>query len=515
MTNKVLHYKDIKDKLLEAVDLIANPVVQTLSPKGGNVLFSHQGTTVSNDGITIARSINPIDKFTSSIVNTIREAAVRTNTEAGDGTTTSILFASTLIRKGMELRDNGMNSQDLAKYIKSIPNRIIPQLEALRVTDITPEVRFNIAKISASGDEEIAKNVVEIVDVAGTEGMVFIDPNNKLTDTIIKDIGYIIDTGMYSPEFRNNGFLHQVEDVPVFVTDKNLYYKEEVEALIKSALKVGSKNLTIFARDFSGQAIEYFKANHGTGKYNLLLVKVADNDTLEDIAVYTSAKVCRDASGSIVNKLVDDFFGHADKIISEPKRTLISSNTEENEALQTLCTTLRDTIETSVEEEVDTLKKRLASLTNGMVTLKVGGATEMEIKERIYRYEDAVNALRATIKDGYLPGAGVAMWEAWTKDNQNTIADEELVQALCYASSNQIGINCGKTVEEVKEYMDTSDLGYGYDAVSDSIVDVVEAGIIDPFTATKLAVENACAVASNLLSVNYYIIEDEDKNNNK
>ncbi len=510
MSNKVYKYSDIDDKILSAVSLIADPVTQTLSPKGGNVMFMHNDKPIiSNDGITIAKNINPEDKLDNAIVSMIRESSIRTNNEAGDGTTTSILLASTLIKEGIELRKLGVNPQDVAKFIRTIPNRIIPQIDEQKKTDVSDEIKFSIAKISASGDDTIANNTVKTINVVGNDGMVFIDNNNKIEDEVVIDVGYIVNVGMYSPVFRNNGFTHISDNTPVLLTDKNLYYAEEVTTILKALKSIGSKSIAIFAKDFSGKAIEWFKANHGKDLFNILLVKVSDQETLFDMSVYLNTPIVKDSDGSIVDNLPVTKFGSADKILSYADKTIINKDTSSNEELKTLCSDIKKKIDEGTDDE--SLKKRLASLTNGMVTIKVGGATDIEIKERIFRYEDSVNATRALIKEGYLPGAGVSLWQAWHKDNECIY--EDMVEAFCKAPAYKIGENCGKTKEEVDEMMSTSDLNNGYDAVTDSIVDVLENNIIDPYSVTKLAIENSCSVAANILSVNYYILDNKEEEN--
>lgn len=521
--NKVIsNFNEVELKILEAVDAIAAPVIQTLSPKGGNVMFNSGGRTiVSNDGISIAKAIQVEDNLKNSIIGIIRESCLRTNQEAGDGTTTSILLTSILVREGLKLRRDGVNPMEIVRKFKELVPKIVERLKSqTKVAEDDKEI-FNIARVSANNDSAIADVVLRTVKTAGLDGMVFIDQNNEPGDKIIEDVGFIIKTGMFRPELRNgNGFTAHYSNVPVLVTDKRLYYKEEAETILRTIYENGYKEVVIVARDFIGDAVNVFIANHTNGGFKILLVKdpnvTEDNyDTLEDLAAYLDCPVITEKQGHLVNSLTIEQFGFADRVFSDAQKTIIANTEKVNPNLTMRIAALRSKLEEDKHDEK--IKARIASLTSGMVTIKVGASTETELQEKIFRYEDSINATRAAMRHGYLPGGGVALLNSY---NEKDFPEEYrgLFRKLCEGSVRQIAKNCGKdpdtvvkTILELQEDLGTKDVGY--DANSDEYLEMSKIGVIDPYQVVSLAVENAVSAACNILSVNYYVINEQPKEN--
>jgi chaperonin GroEL len=522
MTNKIiLPFDKVEQDILDAVSMIADPVVQTLSPKGGNVMFNDgTATVVSNDGISIAKAIKVEDNFKNSIINLIRESSMRTNQEAGDGTTTSILLTSVLIREGMKLRRDGHNPMEIIKVFRSVVDKITDRLKAqAKVAEDDKDI-YNVARISANNDDVIAENVLRTVKTAGLDGMVFIEPNNKPEDEIVEDVGFVIKSGMFRPELRNgSGFTAHYLNVPVLVTDKRLYYKEEAETILRAVYAGGYKEVVVIARDFLGDALNYFIANHTNGAFKLLLVK--DNsvteenyETLADLAAYLDCPVITEKQGSLVNNLDIKQFGLATKVFSDGLKTVIGrDDNKTNPNLTMRLTMLRD--ELAKDEKNEAVKSRIASLTSGIVTLKVGASTETELREKVFRYEDSVNATRTAMRHGYVVGGGIALLNSY---NENDYPDDyKLVfKRFCEASVRQIARNCGKDPDTVLEavrdlHEDVGVSTIGYNASDGEYIELDKAGVVDPYQVVKLAVENAVSAASNILSVNYYVINEQPK----
>ena len=447
--NKIIQsYDKVEQDILDAVATIADPVVQTLSPKGGNVMYNDGGRSiVSNDGISIAKSINLADNFKNSIIKLIRESAIRTNQEAGDGTTTSILLTAVLIREGLKLRRDGINPMEISKNFRTFIDKIVTRLkEQAKVAESDKDI-LNIAKVSANNDEAIANMVLRTVKTAGLDGMVFIEPNNKPEDTIEENIGFIVKSGMFRPELRNNGFTSVYKDVPILITDKRLYYKEEAESILRTVYQSGKKEVVIVARDFLGECLNFFIANHTNNAFKILLVKDesatdVSYESLEDLASYLNCEVITEKQGSLVNNIKFEDFGTASRVFSDGLKTIISKDENStNVKLSMRLSALRTELEKDDHNEV--VKSRIACLTSGMVTIKVGASTEAELQERIFRYEDSVNAARTAMKFGYLSGGGVALLNAY---DPSDYPDEykNVFRKFCQASVRQIVKNCGK-----------------------------------------------------------------------
>ena len=276
-SKEVYRYDDIKDKIIKAVNLIADPVKQTLSPKGGNVIFQDNNGTpiVTNDGVTIAKNISSDDEVINTIVDIIKHASLRTNTEAGDGTTTTIVLTQALVHEGFKLLDNGMNPIELKKALEKVADKLVGRIQQKKVKIKDDKDMFKIATISANNDEAIASNVVDVVKFSGEDGMVFIEPNNKQETEIIKEPGFRIESGMFSPELRTHPaqFSSTYKNVPVLITDTRIYYREQAETILKTAIKAGHKAVVVVARDFIGDAPATFIANHAANTIKVLLVK--------------------------------------------------------------------------------------------------------------------------------------------------------------------------------------------------------------------------------------------------
>lgn len=522
MNQVVYPYEKIKNDILEAVDLLANPIKQTISPKGRNVIFQDSNGNVhsTNDGVTIAKNIVVRDPIKNAIIDIVKSAALKTNSEVGDGTSTSILLSQVLIKEGFKLIENGLNPMEVKREFERFGCLLIEKLKKLAVKVKSDNDLFNVALVSSNNDKNIAEDVVRVIKTAGLDGMVFIESNNKSETEIIEDTGFIIESGMFHPELKSSRgrFSADYKNVPVLITDKRIYYPEEAETILKTALLNGYKDVVIVARDFIGQSINTFLANHIKGVINVLLVKDSNAsdknaETLQDLASYLSGKVITEKTGDIVNKLSISDFSIARRVYSDLTKTIIQSE-KSSKDLQFRISAIRRELEKDKENKE--LKKRLASLTTGMVTVKIGGATQIEVAEKVYRFEDAINAVRATLRDGWLPGGGISIKAAFDSIKPSEYPSEFKMVYKRYSEANirQIAENCGKHADTLIDEIEAHEKGYGYNAVTNCIEDLGKIGIIDPYKVTEMAVANSISVAGQIISSGFLIVNDIEDNNN-
>lgn len=521
MNKEVFRFEDIKEKILHAVDLISDPVKETISPKGRNVLFEDsKGNFYStNDGATIVKNITVKDKVENAIIEIVKASSLKTNSEVGDGTSTSILLSQILVKEGLKLVENGYNPMELKVKFNDFAGKLIKNLkkQAIKVKNDTD--LYHIANISANNDEKIAKEVVQIIKTAGTDGMIFLEPNNKPETEIIEDTGFIVNSGLLAPELKNDParFVATYKNVPVLITDKRLYYKAEAEEIMSAVLLAGHKQVVIVARDFLGESLSFFMANHLQGKISLLLVKDPDAtdvkaDALHDLADYLGGKVIMEKNGSLVSKLSIRDFVFADKVFADPVKTILTTKNPNGKALKNKISAIRN--ELKKDKDNKDFKKRLACLTNGMVTVKIGGRTGIEQTENMYRYEDSIHATRAAIKDGYLVGGGVAILNAYYDILYSL--DPELVptfKKFCQGNVRQIALNCGKHPEFILEQIkNDKNKNTGYNAMTDKIEDLLKSGVVDPFKVTENAVNNSVSITNQIISSNFLIVNDVEDN---
>lgn len=507
--------EEVLGKILSGLDFIAKPVISTLSPKGHNVLIEldNGDHLMTNDGVTIAKNISSKDQIEDTIIGIVKDASLRTNAEAGDGTTTTILLSQVLVKEALKLIDEGHSWIDVRNELNKFGEQIVKDVEKTKIVVKNDKGLMEIATTSANNDKEIAKYVMEAVSVAREDGMIFLEGNNKPGVTeVIKDLGFLIKSGVMYQELMQSGRPAVIfKDTPVLLTDKKLYYSEEAETILRTAVKAGYKNVVIVARDFMGEALNTFIANHSKDVIQVMLVKDnnitdKDNPTLYDLATYIGAKVFTEKSGSLVNKLAPEDFTIATQVFSDVNKTLFTPKVSGGKELKDRIKLLKDELEKDKENK--DVKNRLASLTTGVVTIKVGGQTPMEIREKVYRYEDAVNASRSAMRYGYLPGGGTSLLRAFRGIVGHASEYIPMYKKYCESIIRQIAINCGKHEETIIEEVRKGKEGFGYNALTDKFEDLLKAGIVDPFQVIKLAVLNSISVTNIIISANHYIIND-------
>jgi len=520
MGKKIYRYSEVKDKIVKAIDTITDPIKQTLSPKGGNVLYEDGmfNQYVTNDGVTIAKNISVSDPVENAIIQVIKHSALKTNSDAGDGTSTTVLYASIFTKEGLKLIEDGENQMVVRDKFLEYSQELKEKLKK-RVKKIKSEKDlFFISKISANNDEEIAKEVVKVVKTAGEDGMVFIEPSYSPETEVVEDVGFVIDSGLLTQELiiNKSKFTSTYVDIPVLVTDKRLYYAEEAETILSTCLQNGYKEVVVIAKDFVGEALPYFIANHTKGNIKVLLIKEPEKDkngtTLEDLAIFLGTEVVSDKTGTLVNNLKIEDFAMSPKVYADGVKSIVGRDkTETNKRLKERISALKSELKKKGDQEDDeqkTFKSRLASLTNGIVTIRVGGATPLETRERMFRFEDAVSAARAANKDGYLVGGGLSIYEAF-KECKFTGEVGKIFRKVCEANIRQIAENSGLHPDTVLETTAVADeKNIGYNALTQRYEDLLKAGVVDPYKVVELSIDNAISIANVIISSRYIIVNE-------
>lgn len=516
MIKEIYKYADIKEKIIKAVDTLADPIKNTISPKGRNVIYEDENGVYnsSNDGATLAKLTEVEDPIENAIIGIIKGASLKTNSEVGDGTSTSILLSSILIKEGFKIIENGTNPMILKKKLELFRDIIIKEIKKQAIKVTNDDELLEIATVSANSDKEIAKDVVKAVKSAGLDGMIFLENNNVNKVEVIEDQGFFINSGLFLPELKNNKntFSATYLNAPILVTDKRIYYKEEAETILKTVLMSGYKSVIIVAKDFIGQSVNYFVANHLGGNCNVLMVKVSESEVLEDLAVYLGTKVVTEKAGRIVDNLKIDDFVLCKKVFADVAKTIIQSNHVPNPQLALRIAAIRK--ELKKDKDNEELKTRLASITSGMVTIKIGASTPVEARERAFRFEDAINATRVAMRDGYLVGGGIALYNAFKaiKFPLELYDEGKLIKRFCEANIRQIALNCGEYPDNIIKDIDNSPKNHGYNALTGKIEDLLKVGVVDPYKVTEMVVNNSISVANEILSSEFLIINKIEKN---
>ena len=487
-----------------AVDRIAEPVIQTLTPLGNNVLFEKDlHSLITNDGATIAKLIDSEDETEDAIIQMVKYGSLATNQLAGDGTSTTILLTKKLTDLGLDEISKGKKPMILKQEFNKLKNEILTKSESFKKT-VTKEDWFKIATISSSGDEELASNVVEIIETAGLDGMVFINESKTEKTKITKDSGYLLEESMFDPVLGNMQPGRADYSKPyVFITDKKLYHIEECKEILEVGYASGATNIVIVARDFVGESSGFLVSNHMDPKVpiNILLIKypTPDNDftPLYDLATYLGATLVSEKIGSLKGKLNADHYTLVDRVYSFGNKTIFVTNNKANPELTMLIEDVRAKKEDNPNDTK--IAKRLASLTAGTVNLDVGASTGPELRELIYRYEDAINATRAAIRSGYVVGGGVTLYNSTRELNS-------LGKEFGTASIKQIVKNCGVDFDE-QRYTGT----IGFNAKTGEYSDLEKDGVIEPYDVFKYSVINAFSVASAILTCGYFVVNKTKK----
>jgi len=526
---------DARLALAEGVDKLANAVTATLGPAGRNVIIEQtQGMPISTkDGVTVAKSIELKNKVENLGAQIVKQASIKTAEQAGDGTTTSTLLAQSILREGLDRILKGSNSVDIKRGIEKAVKEVTEYLESDYSKDITDEEQLKqVATISANNDKEVGELISTAMEKVGQDGVVTIE-ESKTGETYLETVeGMQFNRGYKSPYFvTDNSTMTSVLQTPlILITDKRLSSIKELLPILEGASQQ-NKSLLIIADEIDGEALSTLVVNKMRGILNVAAVKAPDfgdrkKDVLEDIAILTGGKVVSTEKGMRLDKFDSSWLGSAHKVTVGKETTTIIDAKGSEETITSRIDDIKFQIEESTSPyEKERLQDRLAKFMGGVAIVHVGGHTEVEMKEKKDRVDDALHATKAALEEGILPGGGVALLQASTLISSTVLEtpDEQTGYDIITSALQQpfykILDNAGFSKEEVvtlkEKILASDDKWYGYNPREQNFVNMYEQGIIDPTKVTRLALENAASVAGTLLITEAVISQGKQKKENK
>jgi chaperonin GroEL len=514
---------DARDRMLRGVDILANAVKVTLGPKGRNVVLdkSFGAPRITKDGVTVAKDIELEDKFENMGAQMVREVASKTNDLAGDGTTTATVLAQAIVREGAKSVAAGMNPMDVKRGIDLAVAKVIDDItKSARAVKSSKEVA-QVGTISSNGDEYIGKMIAEAMQRVGNEGVITVEEAKSLeTDVDIVE-GMQFDRGYISPYFVTNAdkMIAELNDPYILIFEKKLSTLQSILPVLEAVMQTG-KPLLIIAEEVEGEALATLVVNKLRGGLKVAAVKAPGfgdrrKAMLEDIAILTNGQMIAEDLGIKLESVTLEMLGRAKKVVIEKEKCTIVDGTGKKKDIEARVAQIKQQIEeTTSDYDKEKLQERLAKLAGGVAVIRVGGATEIEVKERKDRVDDALNATRAAVEEGIVPGGGVALLRAKKavgriKDNNEDVqAGINIVLKALEAPIRQIAENAG--VEGsivVGKITDQNDADYGFDAQSEKYVDMFKAGIIDPAKVVRTALQDAASIAGLLVTTEAMIAE--------
>ena len=519
---KLVYAEDARKSLRTGIDILADAVKITLGPRGRNVVLDKKfgPPQVCSDGVTIAKEIELPDAFQNMGAQLLKEAATKTNDAAGDGTTTSIVLSQAIIHEGFKNVTAGANPMAIKRGIDHAVARIVGELQGMAQVVETRERIGQVASLSAHEDA-IGETIAEAMEKVGKDGVITVEESRGLTDEIEYVEGMQVDRGYTSPYFITNSDRMEavIEDAYLIITDKKVSSVADLVPALEKLLQAGQKNVVIVAEDIDGEALATLVVNKLRGIMNVLAVKAPGfgdrrKAMLEDIAILTGGTVISEETGRRMDSATIEDFGRARRVSSTKDDTTIVEGHGSEEAIQARINQLKAQIEdTTSEYDREKLQERMAKLSGGVAVIKVGAATEIELKERKARVEDALSATRAAVEEGIVPGGGVALVRAQRAlDTVEGLTVDEFVginvirraldQPLKLIVENA-GSEGAVVLNQVKHQSDD----YGYDAELGEFGPMLERGIIDPVKVTRSALQNAASVAGMVLTTESMITE--------
>ncbi|MBL0710792.1 MAG: chaperonin GroEL [Colwellia sp.] len=518
----VLFGNDARTKMLRGVNVLADAVKVTLGPKGRNVVLdkSFGGPTITKDGVTVAKEIELEDKFENMGAQMVKEVASKANDEAGDGTTTATVLAQAIVNEGLKSIAAGMNPMDLKR---GIDKAVIAAVEALKdyATPVTDNKAIEqVGTISANSDETVGQIIATAMEKVGTEGVITVEEGQALTDELDVVEGMQFDRGYLSPYFINNQENGTVElDNPfILLVDKKVSNIRELLTTLEGVAKAG-KPLLIIAEDVEGEALATLVVNNMRGIVKVAAVKAPGfgdrrKAMLQDVATLTAGTVISEEIGLELEKATLEDLGQAKRVIISKDNTTIIDGIGEEADIQARVSQIRGQIEDSSSDyDKEKLQERLAKLAGGVAVIKIGAATEMEMKEKKFRVEDALHATRAAVEEGVVAGGGVALIRAATaiKDLEGANEDQThgvnvAIRAM-EAPLRQIVANSGDEPSVVLNEVRNGTGNYGYNAGNSTYGDMIEMGILDPAKVTRSALQFAASVAGLMLTTEAMITD--------
>ena len=514
---------DARGRMLTGIDLLANAVKVTLGPKGRNVVIekSYGAPRITKDGVTVAKEIELSDKFENMGAQMVREVASKTNDVAGDGTTTAIVLAHAIVREGLKAVAAGMNPMDLKRGVDQAVAALVEELEK-RSRKITSQAETaQVGTISANGEAEIGEMIAKAMKKVGNEGVITVEEAKGIETELDIVEGMQFDRGYMSPYFITNAekMVAELEQPYILIHEKKLSGLQPLLPLLESVVQAG-RPLLIIAEDVEGEALATLVVNKLRGGLKVAAVKAPGfgdrrKAVLEDIAILTGGTVITEDLGIKLETVTLEMLGQAKKVLIEKEATTIVEGAGKKSDIHGRVNQIRAQIEeTTSDYDREKLQERLAKLAGGVAVIRVGGASEVEVKERKDRVDDALHATRAAVEEGIVPGGGVALARASlvlakvkgaNEDQKHGI---EIVRKAALSPLRQIAENAGQDGAVISgKVLDHEDYSWGFDAQTDTYKDLVKAGIIDPTKVVRVALQNAASIGSLLITTEAMVAE--------
>ncbi|MDD2681219.1 MAG: chaperonin GroEL [Patescibacteria group bacterium] len=539
MSKQIIFDEKARLALKRGADQLANAVKVTLGPKGRNVVIDrgYGSPIVTKDGVTVAKEIELEDRFENIGANMVKEAASKTNDAAGDGTTTATILAQAIINNGLKLVAAGVNPIEIRKGIETRVAEIVVELKKMSKSISTKEEIAQVGSISAN-DDEIGRIIAEAMDSVGKEGVITVEEGQSFG--VEKDIveGMQFDKGYVSPYMISNAETMKAEmnDPYILVTDQKISSLQEILPFLEKLAQAGKKDLVIIAEEIEGEALATFVVNKLRGTFNVLGIKAPGfgdrrKAMLEDIAVLTGARVISEEVGLKLDKIEVEDLGRARRVVASKDNTTIIDGAGDKKIIKERVAQIKSEKEISDSDfDKEKLQERLAKLSGGVAVIKVGAATETEMKEKKYRIEDALNATKAAVEEGVVPGGGLALavacygvdFAGFEKDMKNPsllsagakIINQSVLEPIRQIASNA-GVDGSLILQRIIEENKGSKEVRGYNAANGEFVDMIKQGIVDPTKVVRSALENAASAAMMFLTTEAVITDKPEVKDNR
>ncbi len=525
MAKNITYSLDARSALKSGVDKLAEAVKVTLGPKGRNVVIEKKfgAPTITKDGVTVAKEIELEDKLENVGAQMLREVASKTSDVAGDGTTTATVLAQALVAEGLKNVTAGANPMSIKRGIDAGRDAVIEALKA-QSKDLPDTTQIaNVASISANDDQEIGEKIAEAMEKVGKDGVITVE-DSKTAETFLEFVeGMQFDRGYLSPYFVTSSetMEAELEEPYLLIYDKKLSNMKDLLPLLEKVVQTG-KPILIIAEDVEGEALATLVVNKLRGTFKVLAVKAPGfgdrrKAMLEDIAVLTGGTLISEDAGYKLENATLEYLGTAKRVVSDKDDTTIIDGGGTKDAITARINEIKVQIDkTTSDYDREKLQERLAKLSGGVAVINVGAATEVEMKEKKARVEDALHATRAAVEEGIIPGGGVALLRAQNALDKLTVKGDlsvgvAILRRALEAPIRQICINAGLEASIVVQNVREGKDAYGLDARNEEYVDMFEAGIIDPTKVARVAVENACSIAGMILITEAAVTEIPEK----
>jgi len=519
--------QDARERMLKGVDILANAVKVTLGPKGRNVVLekSFGAPRITKDGVTVAKEIELEDKFENMGAQMVREVASKTSDTAGDGTTTATLLAQAIVKEGAKSVAAGANPMDLKRGVNLAVNAVINELKTNSKKVTSSEEIAQVGTISANGDKEIGEMIAKAMQKVGNEGVITVEEAKALETELDVVEGMQFDRGYISPYFITDADKMRVEleSPSILIYEKKLSNLQSILPLLEAVVQSG-KPLLVIAEDVEGEALATLVVNKLRGGLKVAAVKAPGfgdrrKAMLQDIAVLTRGELISEDLGIKLENVTLDMLGKAKKVVITKDDTTIVDGAGKKADIEARVAQIRQQIEdTTSDYDREKLQERLAKLAGGVAVIKVGGSTEIEVKERKDRVDDALNATRAAVEEGILPGGGVALIRSVKSLDKLNVANEDqkvgvnIVRRALQAPARQIAENAGEDgAVVVGKIVDKGEYAFGFNAATGEYGDLVKQGVIDPAKVVRTALQDAASVAGLLITTEAMVAEKPKK----